>query len=398
MYQLSFEDMQHLEEAKKLPGRTAFIDECGSFGFDFSAEGNSRYYIVCAVCVPDSKVDELEAAVEHVRLHNFGNADEMKSSIIGANYKRRNKIIAELLPLEYRIVVLIADKQAFASGSPLATYKKSFIKFLHQKLYNALYHVYPKLEIVEDATGSSEFQTGFRKYVEENRPGSNLFGEYDFDYVDSKDSILVQLADIMGGTISKCFTDPVAPNYLEMLGNKIILMDRFPNSSAPYFGVASPEDIQYSQDVYNLSAKCARDFITKHEDEDETEKRLQVAFLRYLLFQVHNVDATKYVHSGQLASVLSEYAGERIRPNYIYRRVVAQLRDAGVIIASCAQGYKIPTSIDDIMTYLNQTNTVVGPMLNRMDICRKLLLQQTDGKLDVLDNYPFVQYKKFFDE
>lgn len=397
MNQLSFDDLQHLSEIEKAPGRTAFIDECGAFGFDFSTKGNSRYYIVCAVCVPNSKIPELESAVEQVRIRNFGSITEMKSSAVGTDYKRRNKIIAELLPLEFRLIALVADKQSFLSGTPLATYKKSFIKFLHQRLYEALYHVYPKLKIVEDATGNSDFQAGFKKYVAAHRPAQNLFGEYDFDYVDSKSSVLVQLADIMGGTISKAFVDPNSPNYLEMLGKKIMLLDRFPNSTTPYFGTTAPESRQFNQDIYDLSIKCARDFISNNDDNDETEKRLQVAFLRYLLFQLNNVDATKFVQSRQLASVLSEYAGEKIRPNYVYRRIVAQLRDAGVLIASCSQGYKIPISADDIMAYLNQTSTVVAPMLARMDICRNLILQKTDNKLDILDDKAFVQYKKLFD-
>ena len=151
------------------------------------------------------------------------------------------------------------------------------------------------------------------------------------------------------------------------------------------------------QPMFNLSVHRARDFIASHEHDDDFEKRLQTALLRYLLFQVHNVDAHKYISSHQLLSVLDEYADKKVRPNYLYRRVIAPLRDAGVILASCAHGYKIPISVEDITTYFNQTHMIVSPMLHRVEICRNLIKQQTNNALDVLDDPAFLKYKNYFD-
>ena len=38
MYQLTFEDIERNNSFALQPGRTAFIDECGNFGFDFGAK------------------------------------------------------------------------------------------------------------------------------------------------------------------------------------------------------------------------------------------------------------------------------------------------------------------------------------------------------------------------
>ena len=127
------------------------------------------------------------------------------------------------------------------------------------------------------------------------------------------------------------------------------------------------------------------------------EKHLQVAILQYLLFYVQNVSAQAFVSSHQLLNVLEEYADTRIRLNYLYRRIIAPLRDAGVILASSSQGYKIPVSVEDITTYINQTHTVVSPMLHRICICRNLIKQQTNNDLDVLDDPAFLKYKNYFD-
>ena len=83
--------------------------------------------------------------------------------------------------------------------------------------------------------------------------------------------------------------------------------------------------------------------------------------------------------------------------NFLYRKVIAPLRDEGVIIASSSHGYKIPISVEDIKTYLNSTHTIVSPMLHRIGICRTLIQQQTGNQLDVLEDPAFLRYKKYFD-
>ena len=396
-YQLTFSDLENQRAIHAQPNRTAFIDECGSFGFDFSKERTSKYYTLCAVIVEDSKLSALHDSINEIKKNNGFNGTEIKSSRIGDDNKRRSRIISQLLPIEFRVVMLIADKQEFVKGSPLTEYKKSFIKFLHQRLYESLYHVYPKLKIIEDETGSTDFQASFKKYVADRRPALNLFNEYDFDYCDSKDELLVQLADLVGGTINRSLSDPDAPNYIEMLKGKILLLDEFPSKKEPYWGSAKPEDYRYNPDIYALSVKCANDFIEKYKGEESDEKRIQVAFLRHLLFYGQNVSPSNFLYANQIIRDIQEYTVQRITRNYLYRRVIAPLRDEGVIIASSSRGYKIPISVDDIKTYLNSTHTVVSPMLHRMGICRSLILQQTGNHLDVLDDPAFLRYKKYFD-
>ena len=182
-----------------------------------------------------------------------------------------------------------------------------------------------------------------------------------------------------------------------MLKGKIIAREDFPNKMEPYWGTTNPSDYKYNKDVFTLAVKCASDFITKHENENTDERRAQVAFLQYLLFQVKNVSPTHYISSNQLVAVIREYLNHRITKNFLFRRVIAPLRDDGIIIASCSHGYKIPVSVEDITTYLNQTHTIVSPMLHRVEVCRKLVLENTHGKFDILDDPAFIRYKKYFD-
>lgn len=50
------------------------------------------------------------------------------------------------------------------------------------------------------------------------------------------------------------------------------------------------------------------------------------------------------------------------------------------------------------MAYLNQSLTTIGPMINRMGICRQLVKQGTDGELDLFNDPALVAFKRYFDE
>ena len=225
--QLSFEDVAKYEIVKKEPRRFAFIDEAGSFGFDFDKQDVQSFYIVCAVIVNEDHIPEIERKVEEIRKYRFGGG-EMKSKNIGNNHTKRTTVFADLLAMDFSILFLIADKRKFAEQSPLKDYKQSFIKYLHQKLYEAMYSSFPKLSIIEDEHGTSEFQAGYKKYVQAHRHEYNLLEDYNFDFVNSKNSNIVQIADILAGSALHRLEDNSYPDVFRIFKGSIIDIIRFP--------------------------------------------------------------------------------------------------------------------------------------------------------------------------
>lgn len=396
-YQISIDDYLFQEAVQNLPGRTAYIDECGGFGFDFSKEGTPQYYVLTAVIVEDDQIEKLHEEFNAIKKNNGIANTELKSSHISD--QKRDRIMAQLMPVEFQIVLFIADKLKFKKESPLTSYKSVFIKNMDNRLYSMLYQVYPKLKIMMDETGWPEFQKSFKEYVEKNRHQLNLFNQYDFDFVNSKDEVLVQLADFIGGSITKWIINPDhTKNYFEILKGKITCLQRFPSDFQPFWGNKRPEDYKYDEAIYTLAVKKARDYIATYENDNREDIRAQVTVLRYLLFYVTNVNPTQYVYSDELIDNIRKNLGKKIRKDFLFRRVIAPLRDHGVILASCAHGYKISVSTEDILAYMNQTKSIIGPMLSRMGKCRSLVKMGTDNNLDMFDNPAFIEYKKFFDE
>lgn len=401
MYQLSFEDIELYKKLALQPYRVAFIDECGNFGFDFQnnttskPSGSSLYYVICAVVIKSEDIPALEAEAEKIRINNFQQG-EMKSSLIGDNHKRRFKILYELSKLNFSLVILIADKQKFyREHHPLANYKESFIKYLHQKLYDTMYTVYPKLKIIVDEYGSSEFQKSFRNYLETHRPKPNFLNEYDFDYVNSIQSPLVQIADLIAGSIMQHLLDENAPDVLRFFKDRIREIVNFPNIYPP-FTAGMGADNAFDKNIYALAEHRASQYIDFNKNIEEKDIRMRVLFLKNLLWYVRNISADKYISSGKIIRVLSDLTNSKVRRDYLYRKIIAPLRDAGVIIASCPHGYKIPTCVEDIYSYVNQTIGVVGPMLSRIEKCRQLIIAHTDGTLDILEDPALKKYKHYF--
>lgn len=98
-YQFTFEDIERQEFLQSQPGRTAYIDECGSFGFDFTSDGASKFYILCAVVVENKKLHSLHSQINEIKNKNGFANTEMKSSKIGNDNNRRTRIISQLLPI-----------------------------------------------------------------------------------------------------------------------------------------------------------------------------------------------------------------------------------------------------------------------------------------------------------
>lgn len=395
-HQMTIQDAMFQQTVDQLPKRLAYIDETGSFGFDFSTEGASKYYILTAIVVDADKMAKLHTDFEEIKKNNGLANTELKSSNVKEG--RRDRIMSQLIPLEFNIVLFIADKQKFYEDSPLTKYKPVFIKNMDNRIYSMLYGAYPKLGIMMDQVGWPEFQESFKKYVEERRRQTNLFNQYDFDFVDSKDEILIQMADFIGGTIMKQICGESSKNYMEMLKGKITAIQQFPSEYGPFWGNANPEDYKYDETIYTLAVNKARDYIESNKDDKSDAKKVQIAVLRYLLFYVTCVNSTQYVYSDELIRNAQNFVNRKVTKDFLFRQVIAPLRDSGVILASCVHGYKIPISVKDILTYMNQTTSIVGPMIQRMGKCRQLIKEGTSNAVDVFNDPAFLKYKRYFDD
>ena len=125
----------------------------------------------------------------------------MKSSSIGINHKRRVFVLNELKKISFSVFSVICDKRKLLEINGLQ-YKESFYKFLNNIVHQELRRVFPVLTIVADEFGGSEYMKSFSKYVKKKQDPLDLFGESDFYFQESSNEVLIQLADIISGTLA----------------------------------------------------------------------------------------------------------------------------------------------------------------------------------------------------
>lgn len=378
----------------------AFIDESGNFGFDFESEGVSTHFVVTAILVDQNNISQLEESVELIRKKHF-QTGEMKSSSVSDNDIRRIKILTELKDLPFHIFSVVVDKRKIYKDSGGLIYKKVFIKFLNNLIHKELYRAFPNLQMIADEHGRKEFMEEFKRYVSKKHM-PNLFETYEFGFAKSKSNILIQLSDLICGTIATGFDEKQKSekfsNFLSILKSKMLVLKEWPESYENYL-VQSEIDGQtkFNEIIARQAIRLAKDFLEQNENTKIPEVEDQLIFLRFLLFNLRFLKSDGYVPTHEITKNLSMIRKKKYNNHYLMTQVVARLRDQGVIIASSSQGYKLPVSEKELYDFVNRSSTVIMPMLNRLKRCREQIKVATKNELDILDKPEYQELKRYFD-
>lgn len=366
--------------------QVAWVDEYGDSNLDTSIASVSGCFILTAVVLDAGAVDAVRVQVEAVRKRHFQNG-EMKSSGVGKNDKRREKVLADLATVPFRFYALVVDKAAIKSDGGLA-YRHSFVKFLHWKVYGALYRAFPHLSIVADEYGTKEFMEGFAAYVRKRHIPTLFYQSAAFEHGNSKGEPLLQLADFLSGSLARLFDVKKKTSRPEglvtLLGQRAISVESWP---LDFFGRGderAPGEGEQDYLIRSYALRTASEFAEKHEDAKDEWLRRQVVAAKHLLFQFTMLDDAAYVQTGKLEAVLAE-AGLPVDERLLRANVIGPLRDAGVLVASSPSGgYKIPRGHDELYQYVRMSAGMIGPMLHRIRTAREAVLRVTKGSTDLL--------------
>ncbi|MFN3382982.1 MAG: DUF3800 domain-containing protein, partial [Runella zeae] len=61
------------------------------------------------------------------------------------------------------------------------------------------------------------------------------------------------------------------------------------------------------------------------------------------------------------------------------------------------KGYKLPAGEQDLYNFINHSNTIIQPLLSRIQKCRDRILLATNGELDLLSQSEYKLLKKLLD-
>lgn len=372
---------------------SAYIDESGNHDLDTSKSGASKYFIICAILVNNKNLDHLHQEVESIRKRHFQTGEIKSSGIRNTDdgHKRRIKILKEVLSLDFHFFAIAVDKAALSRDSGFQ-YKKSFLKFVNGLLYNRLFSTYTNIKIYADEHGGEDFKESFRKYIEKNHK-PDLFWKSDLQLVSSKNNVLVQLADFIVGTVAKIYEGKKNPalseQYLRLLKEKGLGLVEWPTKHQFYF----PPDTtppEYDQFIHQHALAKAEVFLEENHKHCDDEILLQICVLGYLVFQSRLAPDKNYISTKELLNHLNERGFVKVTEQAIRSTIISKLRDRDVIIASCNRGYKIPRHYADLVDFVERVNSLVVPLLERLNKARNSYLLASHKEIDLLKgpNYP----------
>jgi len=375
----------------------AYIDEFGNPDLEVEKQGVSTHFIISAVIVDENKTIILDEKLEEIRKKYF-QTGELRSKKVGDNDHRRRRILNELCELDFHVYAIIVDKRKVYGGG--LKYKHSFLKYLHGIVDSRLYNTYPNLKISADEYGTKEFMEGFKTYVEKNHI-PNLFNESDFSFVDSKSVLLIQVADFICGTLARCFDETVRSEngfeFLKILKRRLIYIVPWPEEWSSFIHDSEKDKEEYNAVIAEYSANSALVFINKHENSRDPVIKDQVNCLRYLLFYYQYINPYRYVTTRELKENVGFNKSKDLSTNYLRSSIIAKLRDSDVLISSSDLGYKLPVNEKDLYDFINHSNRIIFPMLDRLERCRKGIKLVTKNALDLFDKPGYISLKRYFD-
>ena len=372
----------------------AFVDEFGNPNLDLSVKGATSHFIVAAVIISESKISLLNEELEKIRKHHF-QTGEIRSRLVGRNDKRRKRILKELAVFDFNIVGLVVDKSKIESEG--LTWKRSFYKFINGLLYCELYRAFPNLKLSVDALGTKEFMDSFKLYVE-RRHIPDLFNQADFGFVPSRSSLLIQAADFVCGSLARCFDRTVksthAPEFMAILEPRVITISEWPHKFTPLtHDMESEGDSEVDAIIANIAQTSATQFVADNENSTEPDVMERVRCVKFLLFHYKWVERYGWVSTHSIIRNLCAGKKSEMKERHLRSRIIAPLRDAGLLVASSSKGYKLPANHKDLIEFLNHSNIIIRPIIERIKKCRESVLLATKKKFDMF-TYPEFEYLK----
>lgn len=374
----------------------AFLDEFGDHSLNTSKKDVSTHFIVTAVIVDSDKVIEFEQKLEIIRKKYFQEG-EIKSKKVGSNDSRRILILNDFVETDIKFYSVIVNKKEIL-GEGLK-HKKVFYKYIPGLVYKELYRSFPFLKIASDEHGKSVFMIKFKEYIQNNHV-TDLFNQSEFEFVDSKSNLLVQAADFISGTLARCYDENKKSDKSRefmLLLNKISLgIHPWPLKFKNILFLEHGGIGKFDNEISVLGLNLALSFIKSKEKSSIPFEIDQLRCLRYLM-NCFQFAPNNFVSTNEIMRYIFRIKGKDISEHYFRSKIIAKLRDFGVIISSSNKGYKLPNNESDIFNFINQSCITILPMISRIKKCRDSIKLTTKNQLDILSKEEYTDIKRLLD-
>ena len=104
------------------------------------------------------------------------------------------------------------------------------------------------------------------------------------------------------------------------------------------------------------------------------------------------------VPTKELINQLCYLGFDRMSIQAFRTKIIAKLRDSEVIISSSPNGYKIPSSEEELEDFINHGIMIILPMLSRLKKCNDIIKMGTSGSIDLFQRAEYQVLANMFKE
>ena len=335
--------------------------------------------------VDEQSLTVTDAAIRRICRDFCGGAEISSGRIAGKN-ELRLKYIEAIRNLPFGFYALVINKDRIPKDSGLR-FKRTFYKYINRMLYESLVRSGKNLRVFADQIGGQDFMDSFKPYLEK-RGRPNLFQNFQHAFVESHETPLIQLADLIAGTLSYCF-DPQKKNefsdrFRELLRCREIGIQCWPWESAPQM-TSVAADASLDDLIRSTMTRRVVVFLEEHEHSANIDRQMQFTTLSHLFFaRQFEERGRQALVSDELMRRLKDVGLEVPSKQHFLSEIVGAIRFDGIILSGSPDGYRLALSVADISDYLNHDNNIIGPMLARMKKARESVSTDTAQRYDIL--------------
>jgi hypothetical protein len=361
-------------------------DEFGTSSMNLSAKNEISHFVYSAIVVTESNLQQAYKVRDEISKRFFhGQIIKSKSKSIRDISKRMNALQYLSSNLDFKIYTVVVDKSKI-KGEGLK-YKEVFYKYFQKIFASNIMSDYQIFEIYNDQLISENYKKEMYSYLNKNLKIQSLFSDYRM--VDDKNEALVQLADLIAGSLGRVFSHS---HYVKKASEivEILLSKMTPPEYFPYRYDAQKKIKADDQTTVVVTRFVLQDVINYINDNSHSIEKIDLLKFLYFCFKI-NPSQLVEIHSiqGSLSSLHKYITIEQIRT------LIRDLRYDGILVVSVAgrSGYKLAKDENDIRAYFNHYLNYVKPMLRKIEVANNKLKKINSDK-SLMDSQEFILLKQ----
>lgn len=195
-----------------------FIDDSGDPGFKLT-KGSSAVFTIALVIFDDNLVAEETAVALKKLRRDLRFPDDVEFKFHKSRLKVKQRFLEKVAKFQYRIRAIVIQKEKVHSNF-LRTDIESFFNYAVMQVLRHNNGKIKRSKLRFDKRGERRIRDELRAYLsrELDNKKNNIFK--DLKFVDSKENILIQLADMVAGTIA-CYYKGKDKELLKIIKKRI---------------------------------------------------------------------------------------------------------------------------------------------------------------------------------